>query len=99
MRFKSGFHHTFIATKNKAFICYLIWPQMKGFVSKITQLGVQSNPQPRLRVFLFLKCFFKLCNSASDCFENRLIESTIILKNNFLLLGMFFVLKCLLKTF
>jgi hypothetical protein len=41
MRFKSGFHHTFIATKNKAFICYLVWSQMKGFVSKITQLGVR----------------------------------------------------------
>ena len=61
---------------------------MKGFVSKITQLGVQSNPQPRLRVFCFQKVPFKLCNSASDSFENSAIRCTIIPKNNLLFLGL-----------
>jgi hypothetical protein len=61
---------------------------MKGFVSKITQLGVQSNPQLSLRVFCFQKDSKILFKKQRFCFENRLIESTIILKNNLLFLGL-----------
>ena len=43
---------------------------MKGFVSKITQLGVQSNPQLSLRVFCFQK-------DSKFCLKNRDFASKI----------------------